>query len=100
LNARRADHSAVQVILHQIRDEGTKYVISVSKSVEIAQSGYAFADRGQDLCIALEEGKTHSNEYIYSTIAEMQKLAQDASAAATTTANMFRANRQEFTKVW
>jgi hypothetical protein len=100
LNIRRCDHSAVQGILDRIREEGAKYVVSVSKSVEIAQSGYAFANKAQDLCIALEEGKTYSNEHVHCTITEMQKIAQVAYAAAKATADMFRANRQEFTRVW
>lgn len=72
----------------------------MSKSVEFAQSGYAFANRAQDLCIALDdERKTYSNEHIQYTINDMRKIAQEAHATAKGTANMFRANRQEFIKV-
>jgi hypothetical protein len=100
LNARRSDHRVVQDILDRIRSEGAKYVLSVSNSVETAQSGYAFANRAQDLCIALDdEIKTYLKTKIQYIITEMRTIAQEAHASAKATANGFRANRQEFTEV-
>jgi hypothetical protein len=72
----------------------------VFKSVETAQSGHAFANTAQDLCIALgEEGKDYSDEHIHRTITEMYKIAQDVQAAAKVTADTFRANRLELIMV-
>jgi hypothetical protein len=72
----------------------------VFKSVETAQSGHAFANTAQDLCIALgEEGKDYSDEHIHCTITEMQKIAQDVHTAAKGTADMFRTHRMELKTV-
>jgi hypothetical protein len=98
LNACSTDDSAAQGILVRIHDEGTKYVVSVSNSVQIARSGYEFADRAQDLCAALIEHS--SDEIIHSSITEMKSITRDAHAAAKITADMFRANLQEFIEVW
>jgi hypothetical protein len=98
LNAPSTDHSAVQVVLDRIREEGTKYVVSVSHSVGVAQSGYAFAKRAQFFCAALEEKESY--EIISDSITDMKKIAQEAYTAAKSTADMFRANLYAFTEVW
>ena len=100
MNACRSDHGAVQGILNRIREEGAKYFVSVRNSVETAQSGYLFARKVQELRSILAEEANNSDVAIHAFIREMQGIAEKAHATAKATANMFRANRQEFAEVW
>jgi hypothetical protein len=87
-------------ILNRIHEEGAKYFVSVRNSVETAQSGYLFARKVQELRSILAEEANNSDMAIHAFIMEMQEIAQKAYATAKATADMFRANRQEFAEVW
>jgi len=96
----RSDHEDVQVILHKIHKGGRNYIASVSKSFKTAESGFAFAKKAQDLCIALASRRDdYPDNLIHDSIAEMREIAQKAHADAKATAEMFDANRQEFGEV-
>jgi hypothetical protein len=72
----------------------------VSKSLKTAESGFAFAKMAQELCRALSSGRDEClDKLIHASIAEMRKIAQKAHADAKGTADMFDANRREFTEV-
>jgi hypothetical protein len=74
------------------------YIESVSESLKIAESGFAFAKRAQDLCNGLGIPDC-SDELIHDSITEMRGIAQKAHADAKATTAMFDANKQEFTEV-
>jgi hypothetical protein len=96
----RSDHEDVQVILQNIHKRGINYIASVSKSLNTAESGYAFAKMAQELCIALSRGRDEcTDEFIQDSITEMRKIAEKAFADAKVTTEMFNANRREFTEV-
>jgi hypothetical protein len=74
------------------------YIESVSESFKTVESGFAFAMTARELCMALD-GQDFSDEVIQDSIAEMRELAQKAHDGAKATAEMFDANRREFTEV-
>jgi hypothetical protein len=96
----RSDHPKVQVILRKIYKGAKNYITAVSKSFKTAESGYASAKLAQELSETLRGPRDECpDEVIQDSIAEMQEIAQKASADATVTAGMFDANFQEFTQV-
>jgi len=96
----RSDHKDIQVILHDIHNGGTNYIASVSGSFKTAESGFTFAKRAQELCVALASGREqYSDDFIHESITEMREIAQKAHTDAETTRELFDANRREFTTV-
>jgi hypothetical protein len=96
----RSNHKEVQIILDKTRKGGTNYITSVSESLKTAESGFSFAKRAQDLCIALASRPDDCpDKLIHDSIAEMREIARKAHADAKATKEMFEANRQEFTEV-
>jgi hypothetical protein len=100
MNTCRSDHGTVQDILNRIREEVAKYFVSVRNSVETAQSGYLFAGKVQELRNILAKETNNSDMAIHAFIREMQGITRKVYATAKATADMFRANRQEFSEVW
>ena len=97
----RSDHADVQVIRHKIHRGGKNYIASVSRSLKTAESGCAFAKLAQELCDTLSGGRDECpDELIQESIAEMKEIAKKAHKDARVTAEMFNANKQEFTEVW
>jgi hypothetical protein len=94
----RSKHKEVQVILHRIQQAGVHYIESAPESFKAVESGFKFAKRARDRCIALGE-QGYSDELIQASITEMQPFSQEAHNDAKATTAMFDANRQEFTEV-
>ena len=96
----RSRHKDVKVILRKIHKAGKNYIASVSESFKTAESGFAFAKRVQELCIALASGREEcSDELIHDYITEMREIVQKAHTDAKATMEMFDANRREFYEV-
>jgi hypothetical protein len=94
----RSDHKDAQVILHKMQQGGAHYIESVSEGLKTAESGFAFANRAQDLCNNLGSPEC-SDELIRDSIAEMRAIVQKMFNDAKATAEFFSTNRQEFAEV-
>jgi hypothetical protein len=96
----RSNHKEVQVILDKARKGGRHYIASVSKSFKTAESGFAFAKKAQDLCIALASRRDdYPDNLIHDSIAEMREIARKAHADSKSTQERLQANMREFIKV-
>ena len=97
----RSNQEDVQFILGKIHGEGKNFIASVSKSLNTAESGHAFAKVAQELCITLSSGRNERpDEVIQDSITKMQEIAKKAHDDAKDTAGMFDVNKREFTEVW
>ena len=96
----RSNHKEVQVILLKAHQGGLNYIASVYESLKTVESGFSFAKRAQELCVALASGREeYSDDFIRESITEMREIAQKAHADAKATKEMFDANKDEFTEV-